>query len=94
VTRPQDDLWETLDELFGPTRTRQEGSRRGLCVRELRLADATPDEVRVTYAYCRARFTTFTEMALLGHLSAATAPAAPMQVDTFLNRILGERGSE
>jgi hypothetical protein len=91
MPRQPDPTWDTLDELFGPTRTRQEANRRGMCVRDLRAAGATPDEIRTTHAYCSRRFTTFTELALLNHLSAATTQRGHAEMDSFLDRVLGER---
>lgn len=91
MSRQPNQEWDLLDELFGPTRTTQEAKRRGLCIKELRSANATLEEIRVTYDYCHRRFTTFTEMALLNHLSAATTEHKRSNVDGFLDSILGPR---
>jgi hypothetical protein len=87
MSREPDPLWDVMDELFGFCRTRQEASRRGRAVKELREAGATVEEVRTTYAYCK-RFPSFTEMAIVGHLSAALH-AAQKPVDSAIDRILG-----
>src|SRR3972149_505927 len=70
-TYETDQLWECLTELFGPARTGRERGRRNTVVKEMRDAAATREEVVTTYEYCRRRFSTFTEVALTGHLSAA-----------------------
>lgn len=76
--RRRNELWDVIEELFGPCRTRQEATKRGMVVRELAQAapPATPDEVRVTYRFCAKHYSRFTEMALLTNLSAATQEAA------------------
>jgi hypothetical protein len=87
---PREEMFAVLDELFGPYRTKQEGRRRGIACNELLAAAATPEEVRITHDYCRRRFTAFTEMALLNHLSAAQREHKPgTAVDDFLDGILG-----
>jgi hypothetical protein len=90
---PREEIFAVLDELFGPTRTRQEGRRRGIATNDLLAAAATPEEVRTTYHYCQRRFTTFTEMALLGHLSAAVRESerGTTKLDGFLDGLLGQR---
>lgn len=89
MQRQRDELWDCLDDLFGPTRTRPEQSRRGKCVRELRYAGITVEEVRVTYSYCSRKFPSFTEMALLNHLSAALRDAERPSVQDAIDAILG-----
>lgn len=91
---PREEMFAVLDELFGTTRTKQEGRRRGIACNDLLAAAATADEVRVTYDYCRRRFKTFTEMALLNHLSAATTEHKRSSVDGFLDSVLGPRQGE
>lgn len=89
MSREPDPLWDVFDELFGFCRTRMEASRRGKAVKELREAGATVEEIRVTYAYCK-RFPSFTEMAVVAHLSAALQNAQQVtNVDSAIDRILG-----
>lgn len=71
MSRPRDEIWDTLDELFGPVRTKPARSRRNAAVKELRDAGATPEEIRIAYDYCRMHFTTFTEMAVSAWLDRA-----------------------
>jgi hypothetical protein len=68
-----DEVWDALEECFGPVRTRSERGRRNQAVRELREAGATVEEIRVTYRYCSAHYGTFSEMALCTNLSKATS---------------------
>lgn len=81
---PRDELWNTISELFGDTRTRSEASRRGKVIGELLEAGATADEVKATYSYCRSRFSQFTEMALCTNLARATAQT-PVETLTELH---------
>ncbi|GIV03638.1 MAG: hypothetical protein KatS3mg015_2468 [Fimbriimonadales bacterium] len=69
--RPRDPIWDALTEHFGPVRTPQERKRRNTAVRDLRIAEATPEEIAITYAYCREQFGKFTEMAICSWLSRA-----------------------
>lgn len=92
---PREEMFATLDELFGPTRTKQEGRRRGIACNELLSAAATVDEVRRTFDYCKRKFTVFTEMALLNHLSAAQREPDPgTGVDEWIDGVLGPREGE
>ncbi len=69
--RQRDELWDVLEELFGPVRTRSARGRRNVAIGDLREAGVTPPEVRVAYSWCKEKFTTFTEMALCSHLDRA-----------------------
>jgi hypothetical protein len=62
--RPRDEVWDTLTELFGEATTRRTRGRRNAAAKELREANATPEEIRLTYDYCRRYFGYFTEMAI------------------------------
>lgn len=69
--RARNEIWDVMDECFGPTRTKKEATRRGKAVAELKDADVTPEELRIAYAYCEKRFTHFSEFALCNWLSRA-----------------------
>lgn len=69
--RPRDLIWDTLTEAFGEPRTPSERGRRNRAVRELRLAEATPEEVQIAIDYCRRNFTSFSEIAVCSWLSRA-----------------------
>lgn len=71
MPQPRDPLWDALTEHFGEPRTPQERSRRNRAVKELREAEATPEEIAITADYCRAHFSDYTEMAICGWLSRA-----------------------
>lgn len=75
-TREPDPLWDELARHFGDARTKDERARRNAAVKQLRDAEATPEEIRVTFEFCQARFTSFTEMALCGWLSRALHEAS------------------
>lgn len=69
--REKDELWEALTEHFGPVRTPSERGRRNKAVKELREAEATPEEIAIAVEFCRKSFTYFTEMALCNWFSQA-----------------------
>ena len=69
--KPRDEVWDALEEAFGKVRTPSERGRRNRAVRELREAQATPEEIRVTVDYCRRHFSAWTEMAVYGWLTRA-----------------------
>lgn len=71
LSRPPDPLWDALSEHFGEVRTASERGRRNKAVKELREAEATPEEVAVAVEFCRHNFTHFTEMALCSWFSQA-----------------------
>jgi hypothetical protein len=64
-----DETWDALEAEFGPVRTKSERGRRNAAVRELREAEATPQEIKIAADFCRRHFTTYTEMALCNWLS-------------------------
>lgn len=66
---PRDPLWDALEEEFGKVRTKSERGRRNAAVRELREAEVTPEEIRVTIDYCHRNFTSFSEKAICNWLS-------------------------
>lgn len=70
-TRPRDLIWDALTEHFGEVRTRDERGRRNKAVKQLKEAEATPEEIAITVDYCKRNFTTFTELAICGWLSRA-----------------------
>jgi hypothetical protein len=74
--RLPDEIWDALTEHFGDVRTKDERGRRNAAVKQLREAGATPEEIRVTFEFCEARFTSFTEMALCSWLSRALHEAS------------------
>ena len=67
----QNPIWDALTEHFGEARTASERSRRGKAVKELKEAEATPEEIRIAIDFCRKNFTSFTEMAVCSWLSRA-----------------------
>lgn len=69
--KPRDEVWDALEEAFGPVRTKDERGRRNRACRQLREAGATPEEIQVAVDYCERNFTIFTEMAVCGWLSRA-----------------------
>lgn len=69
--RERDEVWDTLTECFGEVRTKDERSRRNAAVKQLKEAQATPEEIRLTYDYCQRSFSSFTELAICGWLSRA-----------------------
>lgn len=69
--READAIWDVLEEHFGAVRTKSERGRRNHVVRELRLAQATPEEVRTAIIFCERNFTHYTEGALCNWLSRA-----------------------
>lgn len=77
--RPRNLIWDALTVHFGEPRTKQEATRRGKAVKELKEANATPEEVAITIDYCKRHFTTFTEMAICGWLSRALQERAQQQ---------------
>lgn len=66
-----DPIWDALTEAFGEVRTPSERGRRNRAVRELRSAQATPEEIAVAAEFCRRSFTHFSETALCNWLSRA-----------------------
>ena len=91
--RPPDPLWDELTKHFGDARTKDERSRRNAALKQLRDAEATPEELRVTFEFCQARFTSFTEMALCGWLSRALHEASKNDKRDGFLRLL-RRGDE
>lgn len=71
MDRARDEVWDTLTEEFGEVRTPSERGRRNRAARELKLAEATPDEIRIAVAFCRKSFTSFSEMAVCNWFSKA-----------------------
>jgi len=69
--RERDEIWDALDQHFGPVRTKSERGRRCVAVKELREAGATPDEIRIAYKFCQDSFSVFTEIALAQHFGRA-----------------------
>lgn len=68
---PRDEIWDKLEEEFGPVLTKTERGRRNRAVRELREAGLTPDQIGIGVDYCRRNFTQFTEIAVCGWISRA-----------------------
>lgn len=91
--RPADEVWDTLTELFGEVRTKSERGRRNRAVGELREAKATPEEIRVAYAFCKKNFTAYTEMALCNWLSRSLHEYAARgeNRDSFLRLVKGKQ---
>lgn len=69
--RPRDLIWDALEEHFGPVRTPSERSKRNRAVKELRIAEATPEEVRRAIDYCERTYSTYSEMAVCTNFSRA-----------------------
>ena len=83
-----DPVWDALTEGFGEPRTSSERGRRNRAVRELRLAEATPEEIAVAVAFCRQNFTSFTEMAVCNWLSRSLHEQQQRgQRDSFLRLV-------
>lgn len=84
-----DEVWDALEAGFGPVRTKQERGRRNAAVKELREAEATPEEIKVAYLYCKRNFTHFTEKALCSWLSRALQEQqeAGLSRETFLRLV-------
>jgi len=90
--RERDEIWDELDGLFGPVRTRAERGRRNVAVKQLREAGATPKEVNVAYQWCAKTFTVFTEMALVSHFGRAQHEAMPVESPISIVRRMAEGG--
>lgn len=69
--RARDPIWDALTEAFGPARTKNENGRRNAATRQLREANATPEEIAIAASYCERNFRNYTEMAVCSWLSAA-----------------------
>lgn len=71
--RPRDEIWDALEEHFGPVRDVGARGRRNAAVKRLRDAEATPEEIAVSFAWCQKSFanTVFTEMAVCMYLDRA-----------------------
>lgn len=89
--RPRDLTWDALTEGFGEPRTYQERSRRNRAVKELKDAEATPEEIAVAIAFCKKNFTSFSEMAVCNWLSRALHEQAEQgkSRDSFLRLVKG-----
>jgi len=90
--REPDPVWDELDSLFGPVRTRSERGRRNVAVKQLREAGATPSEISVAYAWCAKTFTVFTEMALVSHFGRAQHEAMPVESPISIVRRMADGG--
>ena len=71
MDRPRDEIWDALTDRFGEVRTPNERNRRNAAVKQLREAQATPEEIGIAFDYCQRSFSHFTELALCSHLSRA-----------------------
>jgi hypothetical protein len=93
VTARVDLIWDALEVEFGPVRTKSERGRRNVAVKELREAEATPEEIKVAADYCRRNFTYFTEKALCSWLSKALDEQKQNGVakETFLRLVKRDR---
>lgn len=90
MARERDELWDELDALFGPSRTKTEASMRGKAVKELREAGATPEEIRIAHAWCAKNFSPFSEMALVKYFGRAQHEAlAPTSNVSDIRRMAG-----
>lgn len=89
--RPRDIVWDALTEGFGEPRTSSERGRRNRAVHELRMAEATPEEIAVAIAFCKKNFTSFSEMAVCNWLSRALHEQKERgeSRDTFLRLVKG-----
>ena len=67
----RDEIWDALEESFGPVRTKSERGRRNRAVLELRQAKVTPGELKIAMDFCQRNFTHYTEVAICGWLSRA-----------------------
>lgn len=91
--RERDQTWDALTEHFGPVRTKDERNRRNAAVKQLKEAEATPEEIKVAFEFCQARFTSFTEMALCGWLSRALHEASTVDKREGFLRLLRKDGT-
>jgi hypothetical protein len=98
MSRPRDELWDILDLLMGPCRTKTEASFRGKVVKELREAGATVAEVEIAHAWCVKSFDIFGEGALLKNFGRAqhesikqTSPNVFSLVEKMANKNLGSQ---
>ena len=94
--RPRDEIWDALEAEFGPVRTKTERGRRNAAVKELKDAEATPEEIAVCVAYCRRNFTHFTEMALCSWLSRSLQEQKEQGIDraTFIRLVNRDHARE
>lgn len=91
MARERDEVWDALDALFGPCRTKTEASMRGKAVKELKDAGATPDEIEIAHRWCAANFNPFSEMALVKYFGRAQheAMAQPASNVDNVRRLAG-----
>lgn len=86
--RSRNELWDALEVELGPATTPTECSLRGKAVKELKAADASPDDIHARCVEYRRRWpnVSLTQTALLKHWSAlaeqSTAPAPKMNPGT------------
>lgn len=94
--RPRDEVWDALEEEFGPVRTKTERGRRNAAVKELKEAGATPAEIKICADYCRRNFTHFTEMALCSWLSRSLEEQKENGAarDTFIRLVARDRNRD
>jgi hypothetical protein len=71
MPRPRNPVWDELDLLFGPCRTKTEASFRGKVVKELNEAGASIEEIQIAHAWCAKSFDIFGEGALLKNFGRA-----------------------
>jgi len=91
MARERCEIWDALDGLFGPARTKTEASMRGKAVKELKEAGATPDEIEIAHRWCAANFNPFSEMALVKYFGRAQheAMAQPTDNVTAIRKLAG-----
>lgn len=91
--RPRDEIWDALTASFGEVRTPSERGRRNRAVRELKEAEATPEEILIAVEFCKKNFTSYSEIAVCNWLSRALHEhrEAGAGKDTFI-RLLRKEG--
>ena len=92
--RPRDEIWDALEAEFGAVRTKDERGRRNAAVRQLREAEATPEEIRIAVDFCRRNFSNFSEKAVCSWFSRSLMEndAADGKRATFLRLLQPKEG--
>jgi hypothetical protein len=95
MTRERDPIWDALTDAFGEVRTPSERGRRNRAVRELKEAQATPEEIAIAVSFCRKNFTSYSEIAVCNWLSRSLHEHTQSGAgrNTFI-RLLSKEGAQ
>jgi len=93
--RPRDEIWDALEERFGPVPSPSGRGLRNAAVRELREANATPEQIGIAFVWCQKSFgdTFFTEMAVAKYFGRALFEwSKPVESSLSVVRRMAEDG--